>query len=217
MMQGDRDTGGDMVRIAVLASGRGSNFEALCRGDTGRGRVVLLLTDNPDAPVLKRAVELGVEAMHVSPGKYRTRFSESAEENWTGIMRDRGIQLVCLAGLMRIIKGPMISEFSGRIMNIHPSLLPSFPGLDAQEQALAYGVMISGCTVHYVDAGVDTGPIILQRSVPVLDDDDVRSLSGRILEQEHVAYSQAVKLHCDGRLSISGRRVLSGLKRGDVL
>jgi phosphoribosylglycinamide formyltransferase-1 len=201
---------GDPVGIAVLASGRGSNFEALCRGDTGCGRVSLLLSDNPEAPVLQRASDLGVEAMYVPPGKYRTRFELSAEEEWVGILRDRGIGLVCLAGLMRILKGPLLSEYSGRIMNIHPSLLPSFPGLNAQAQALDYGVKVSGCTVHYVDAGVDTGPIIIQRTVPVLDTDDVGTLSKRILEQEHQAYPLAVRLHCEGLLSVQARRVSAG-------
>lgn len=196
------------VKIAVLASGRGSNYAALCRGDTGRGRVALLITDNADAPVLKKALSMGVEALYISPGKYRTRFSAEGEEEWTRAMKDRGIELVCLAGLMRIIKGPMFDGYSGRIMNIHPSLLPSFPGLNAQKQALEYGVKVSGCTVHYVDRGIDTGPVILQRTVEVLDDDTEDSLSGRILRQEHIAYSEAVRLHCEGKLNIRGRQVV---------
>ena len=199
-------SGNDTARIAVLASGRGSNFRALCEGDTGRGRVALVLSDVPDAPVLKRAGQLGVEALHMHPGKYRTRFELDREAEWTDAMRDRGVELVCLAGLMRILKGPMLSAYRGRIMNIHPSLLPSFPGLHAQRQALEYGVKVSGCTVHYVDEGVDTGPIIVQRQVPVMDDDDEESLSERILEQEHIAYPLAVKLHCGGGLVVKGRR-----------
>lgn len=197
----------DTVRIAVLASGRGSNFEALCRGDTGRGRVTLLLTDNPDAPVLERAERLGVEALYISPGRYRTRFGTEAEEEWASTMRSRNIGLVCLAGLMRIIKGPILREFRGCVMNIHPSLLPAFPGLNAQDQALEYGVKVSGCTVHYVDEGIDTGPVILQKVVPVMDYDDAETLSARILEQEHLAYPEAVRLHCAGRIRINGRRV----------
>ena len=119
---------------------------------------------------------------------------------WTRLLMDRGIELVCLAGLMRIIKGSMLEEYQGRIMNIHPSLLPSFPGLNAQKQALDYGVRITGCTVHYVNAGVDTGPIILQKAVHVKDDDTVETLSERILQQEHIAYSEAVRLYCSGVL-----------------
>lgn len=196
------------VKIAVLASGRGSNFEALCSGDTGRGRVALLLTDNADAQVLDKALSVGVEAHYISPGKYRTKFAEEGEEEWTQMMKERGIELICLAGLMRIIKGPMLDAYRGSIMNIHPSLLPSFPGLNAQKQALDYGVKVSGCTVHYVDRGVDTGPVILQRTVEVMDDETEASLSRRILREEHIAYSQAVRLHCGGELNIRGRQVV---------
>jgi phosphoribosylglycinamide formyltransferase 1 len=194
------------VRVAVLASGRGSNFEALCRGNTGRGRISLLLTDNPNAPVLEKAALFGVKAFYSNPGKYRTKFGLKEEEEWTRILKGRGIELVCLAGLMRIIKGPMLEEYSGRILNIHPSLLPSFPGLNAQKQALDYGVKVSGCTVHYVDAGVDSGPVVLQKAVCVQDNDTVESLSERILIQEHLAYSEAVSLHCSGNCSVDGRR-----------
>jgi len=145
-------------RIAVLGSGRGSNFEALVRGDTGSGRIALLLTDNPTAPVLERASALGINGRFIHPGKYRTRFGIPEEENWVKYMKDEGIELVCLAGLMRLIKGPMIEAYRNRIMNIHPALLPAFPGLDSQQRALEYGVKLAGCTVHYVDEGTDTGP-----------------------------------------------------------
>ena len=195
------------LRIAVLASGRGSNFEALCKGDTGKGRVSLLITDNEEADVLAKASTAGVEAVYMTPGKYRTKFGEAEEREWTCFLMDRGIELICLAGLMRIIKGPMLEEYQGRIMNIHPSLLPSFPGLHAQKQALDYGVRITGCTVHYVNAGVDTGPIILQKAVRVKDDDTVETLSGRILKQEHIAYSEAVRLYCSGVLATSERDI----------
>jgi phosphoribosylglycinamide formyltransferase-1 len=200
----DKNEKGRILRIAVLASGRGSNFEALCSGDTGDGRISLLITDNEKADVLLRASLSGVEALYMSPGKYRTKFGEAEERKWTRLMLDRGIELVCLAGLMRIIKGSMLEEFRGRIINIHPSLLPSFPGLHAQKQALEYGVRITGCSVHYVDAGVDTGPIILQKVVHVKDDDTVETLSGRILEKEHIAYSEAVRLYCNGVPAVSG-------------
>ncbi|MEN8209376.1 MAG: phosphoribosylglycinamide formyltransferase, partial [Candidatus Fermentibacteria bacterium] len=162
---------------------------------------------------LKRASELGVEAHYMSPGRYRTKFGEAEEREWTRFMVDRGIELVCLAGLMRIIKGSMLEEFRGRIINIHPSLLPSFPGLHAQKQALDYGVRITGCTVHYVDAGVDTGPILLQKAVNVQDDDTVETLSDRILLQEHIAYSEAVRLYCRDVSSASGRLHLRASER----
>jgi len=196
-----------MTSIAVLASGRGSNFEALCRADTGPGRIALLLTDVPDAPVLAIAEKYGVEALYLDPGNFRTRFSLDAEHVWVDTLRDRDIGLICLAGLMRILKGPLLEAFEGRIMNIHPSLLPSFPGLGSQKQALDYGVRISGCTVHYVDKGTDTGPVVIQRTVDVLQSDDAESLSARILEQEHLAYPAAVSLHCGGKLQIDGRCV----------
>ena len=204
----EKETGA--VRIAVLASGRGSNFDALCRGDTGNGRVSLLISDNKEAEVLRKASALGVEALYISPGKYRTRFGEQEEAEWVRVMNDRKIGLVCLAGLMRILKGPILDEYSGRIINIHPSLLPSFPGLHAQKQALDYGVRITGCTVHCVDAGVDTGQIILQKAVQVRDDDTVETLSDRILKQEHQVYSEAVKLLCGGVPDADGRHKFTG-------
>jgi phosphoribosylglycinamide formyltransferase-1 len=197
-------------RVAVLASGRGSNFEALVRGDTGSGRISLLVTDNPEAPALRLAEELGVESVYLFPGKYRTRFGIPEEEAWASHLRDRGIELVCLAGLMRLLKGPLLEAYPGAIMNIHPALLPSFPGLNSQERALEYGVRFAGCTVHYVDEGTDTGPIILQSVVPVLPGDTPGELSGRILAEEHRIYPEAVRLHCAGRLTVQGRRVMIG-------
>lgn len=187
------------TKIAVLASGTGSNFRALVNGDTGPGRVDILLSDNENAGALKLAAELGVDSRYLYPGKYRTKFGTREEEYWAEFLLNRGIQLVCLAGLMRIIKGPLLDAFHGRIMNIHPSLLPAFPGLDAQGQAFRYGVKIAGCTVHYVDGGTDTGPIILQESVPVLDSDQRDSLAARILLKEHEIYSKGVKAHFLGR------------------
>lgn len=197
----------DRKRVAVMASGRGSNFEALCRGDTGTGEVVLLLSDRKDARVLERAAELGVRSAVIDPGSYRTRMGIPEEERCARTLEDEGIDLVCLAGFMRMLKGPLLEAYDGRIMNIHPALLPAFPGLEAQRQAFEYGVKYSGCTVHYVDAGMDTGPIILQEVVEVLDEDTVSSLSARILEREHVIYPRAVKLHCAGRLRVDGRKV----------
>lgn len=194
-------------RVAVMASGRGSNFEALCRGDTGLGEVVLLISDRKDARVLERASDLKVRSMVIDPGSYRTRMGIPEEEECARMMTEEGIDLVCLAGFMRMLKGPILEAFERRIMNIHPALLPAFPGLEAQRQALEYGVKYSGCTVHYVDAGMDTGPIILQSAVEVLDDDTVTSLSARILEREHVTYPRAVKLHCAGKLRVEGRKV----------
>jgi len=189
----------DSVKIAVLASGTGSNFKALVEGDTAPGVIDVLVTDNEYAGALQLADELGIQGKYMYPGKFRTRFGKQEEKQWADFLLSRDIQLVCLAGLMRILKGPLLEAFHGRILNIHPSLLPAFPGLDAQGQAFRYGVKVAGCTVHYVDQGTDTGPIILQRAVPVYESDTRDSLAARILTEEHRIYSEAVKAHCEGR------------------
>lgn len=189
------------VPVGVLASGRGSNFAALVRGDTAPGFVRVLLTDNPEAPVLRLARDLGVEGHYLYPGPRRTCFDTACEKEWAQFLLARGVELVCLAGLMRVLKGPLLDAFPGRILNIHPSLLPSFPGLDAQGQAVRHGVKVSGCTVHYVDRGVDTGTILLQTPVRVRPSDDGGSLAKRILRAEHALYPKAVKLHLQRGLS----------------
>lgn len=198
------------MRIGVLASGRGSNFTAVCesieRGDIDAD-VVVLVCNKPGAGVIEAARVRGIETVVIeSAGKSPGEFDRKVVE----ILKLRGVELVLLTGFMRIVGKTILDAFPLRIMNIHPSLLPSFAGLDAQKQALEYGIKIAGCTVHFVDAGVDTGPIILQRSVPVLDDDTVETLSKRILAEEHRAYPQAVKLFVEGKLRIEGRKVLIG-------
>lgn len=195
------------MRIAVLASGRGSNFEALCHADLGPGRVVLLVCDRPGAPVADMARRLGVEVLDLDPGPKRTVLSPESEARLAEELVNRGTGLVCLAGFMRMLKGPVLSAFRGRIMNIHPSLLPAFPGLDSQRRALEYGVKIAGCTVHYVDEGMDTGPIIAQAAVEVREGDGPEDLAARILSREHEIFPLAVRLHCEGRLALVGRRV----------
>jgi phosphoribosylglycinamide formyltransferase-1 len=192
------------VKIAVLASGRGSNFQALCSADLGPGRVSLLLSDRSEAPALGLARMSGVEALFLDPGPKRTVFSPEAELEWARALEDRGIELVCLAGLMRMLRHGLLTAYGGRMLNIHPSLLPAFPGLHAQRQALARGVKVSGCTVHYVDPGMDSGPIVMQAAVPVLEGDTEETLSQRILEKEHSIYPEAVRLHCEGRLRLDG-------------
>jgi phosphoribosylglycinamide formyltransferase-1 len=184
------------ARIAVLASGRGSNLGALTNAfgpEDPLGRIALVVSDKPGAAALERAREAGIEARHVAWSD-RDSFEREVER----LLRERGIDLLCLGGFMRLLSPGFVAAHAGRIMNIHPSLLPSFPGLHAHRQALQAGVAESGCTVHFVDEGIDTGPIVLQRSVPVLPDDDEVLLAERILEQEHIAYPEAV------------RRVLSG-------
>lgn len=197
------------VRVGVLASGRGSNFEALWRaqeaGELG-ARLAVLVCDRADAPVLQLARRLGVAAQCIDPGTRRARLPEAVESEIVRALRDQRVDLVCLAGFMRIVGRPLLTAFPDAVLNIHPSLLPSFPGLAAPRQALEHGVKVTGCTVHFVDAGVDSGPIVAQASVPVRADDDEASLAARILEQEHQIYARAVRLWADGRLLVHGRR-----------
>ena len=192
-----------------MLSGRGSNFEAIYQNSIKPGanyEVVVVVSDKKEARGLERARELGIEAFHVSPKELKPK--EVYEGKILEILRARGVELVCLAGYMRIVGETLLSAFKGRVMNIHPALLPSFPGLDAQHQALDYGVKISGCTVHFVDSGVDTGPIILQHAVEVSESDTVDSLGQRILAQEHQLFSRAITLFFQDRLKIQGRKVI---------
>lgn len=195
--------------IAVLLSGRGSNFVAIVRASRAAGAnfaVRLAISDRGNAAGLKKAARLGIPTHHVDsksfPDKaaYETRLCE--------LLESERIDLVCLAGYMRLAGPVLLGRFPGRIMNIHPALLPSFPGLDAQAQAQRYGVKVSGCTVHFVDAGTDSGPIIAQKAVALRPGDDLETLSRRILRQEHRLYPQAISLFFAGRLQIAGRTVI---------
>jgi len=200
----------DSVRVGVLASGRGSNFGALAlaaAAGTMAARVVCLASDNPAAPALRIAARHGIPAQVFDPGSRRAHLAPAAEEELVRLLGHHRVDLVCLAGFMRIIGRTLLAAFPGAILNIHPSLLPSFPGLDPQRQALAHGVKVSGCTVHLVDAGVDAGPIVLQAAVAVLEDDTPETLAARILEREHEIYPQAVDLWAAGRLRLEDRRV----------
>ena len=195
-------------RAAVLLSGRGTNFEALFKDSLERDsgyRIVLVLSDCPDAPGLLRAGEYGIEAIHVDP----THFASRRDFNRKLLMElnEHSIDLVCLAGYMRILGREVVRAYPHRILNIHPSLLPAFSGLDAQLQALEYGVRYSGCTVHFVDEGLDSGPVVLQQCVEVLRGDSVDSLSQRILTEEHRLFPRAVRLFFAGRLVVEGRQV----------
>ena len=192
----------------MLASGRGSNFGAIVEAtEAGRlpATVALLVSDRPGARVLELARAHRVEARVVDASEYPSR--EAFDKALLALLEQRGVGLVCLAGYMRILTGTFVRHFEGRLLNIHPSLLPAFPGLHPQRQALAHGVKVSGATVHFVDEGVDTGPIVLQAAVPVLDDDTEESLADRILVEEHRIYPAAVRLFAEGRLRVEGRRV----------
>ena len=201
----------ELLRVGVLASGRGSNFEALLRAvEAGRvpAVIVALVSDRAQAPALDIARSRSIEALVLDPKQYPSR--EAHEKAIIAALDERRVGLVCQAGYMRIL-GPAYSEhFRGRALNIHPSLLPAFPGLHAQRQALDHGVRVAGATVHFVDEGVDTGPIVLQAAVPVLPGDTEETLSRRILAEEHRIYPEAVRLFAEGRLRIDGRRVHIG-------
>jgi len=204
------------LSIGVLASGRGSNFQAIIDSiESGYlpAAASVLITDNPDAYAIKRAENHNIEALVVKPGDYPDRnayYSDIADK-----LQKRNVELVVLAGFMRVVGKALIDRFPNRVMNIHPALLPSFPGLHGQKQAVDYGVKLSGCTVHFVDEGVDTGPIIIQAAVPVYHDDTEDTLSSRILRQEHRIFPYAIKLFAEGRISVAGRKVIITGNRED--
>ena len=197
-----------MKRIAVLASGRGSNFEAIAR-NVREGKleaeISALVVNNPEARALEIARQYGVHAITL-PSK------GIDSDTYAAMVRDAlaplRVDLICLAGFMRRVGAPLLEAYPMRILNIHPSLLPAFPGLNVQQQAIDYGVKISGCTVHFVDAGLDTGPIVAQAAVPVLDDDTAETLAARILVEEHRIYTEAIALVLSGHWRLEGRRVL---------
>ena len=200
--------GEERLRIGVLASGRGSNFEAIARAVASGfvpATLEVLIVDRPGAAALERAREHRVEAVCIDPREHSGR--EAHEKAVIAALDERRVGLVCLAGYMRLLSDGFVRHFEGRLMNIHPSLLPSFPGLHPQRQALRHGVKLAGATVHFVDEGVDTGPIVLQAAVPVRDDDTEETLAERILVEEHRIYPEAIRLFAQGRLSTEGRRV----------
>lgn len=195
------------MNVAVLASGTGSNFQALVTalGQEGPAAVTVLVCNVPGAPVLDRAKALQVPAVVLDHRTWPSR--EAYDEALVGELAARGVELVCLAGYMRLLTPRFVSAFPGRLVNVHPALLPSFPGLHAVRQALAAGVRVAGCTVHFVDEGADTGPIIAQAAVPVLPDDDERSLAARIHQEEHRLLPAVVKAIARGDVRLEGRTV----------
>jgi len=207
-----------ILKIGVLASGRGSNFQAIIDSiEIGylKAKISVLISDNPEAFALERAKRHNIESLVITPKDFPDKdsyYSHIAKE-----LKLRDVGLVILAGFMRVVGRSLIQEFPNKIMNIHPAILPSFPGLHGQKQALQYGVKISGCTVHFVDNGIDTGPIIIQAAVPVYADDTEESLSERILKQEHKIFPLAIKLFAEGRLSVEGRKVIIRASREDTV
>jgi phosphoribosylglycinamide formyltransferase 1 len=196
------------LRVGVLASGRGSNFQSMVEAaEEGRipAEIVVLLSDRREAGALAIARAHGIAAEVVEPPEHPGR--EAHDKTLVDLLEARRVGLVCLAGYMRILGAAFVEHFRGRLLNIHPSLLPAFPGLHAQRQALEHGVGVAGATVHFVDEGTDTGPIVLQAAVPVLPDDTEATLSARILAAEHRIYPEAIRLFAEGRLRVEGRRV----------
>ena len=198
-------------RLGVLGSGKGSNFVALADAIAAGmlpAQFAVVLSDVETAGILAHARERNFPAHHIPPGKFRTKLEEEAEHAFVEALRAAQVDLIVLAGFMRVLKGELLRAFEGRIVNVHPSLLPSFPGLEAWKQALDHGVKVAGCTVHYVDAGVDSGAIIGQQTVPVLDQDTAESLHGRIHAAEHELYPKCVAAIARGEISVQGRRVI---------
>ena len=197
-----------MKNIGILLSGRGSNFEAIADSiQAGRlpAEISIVISNRADAPGLEAARRRGLNAKLI-PSKGRQREEHDAE--MIAALKEAGVDLICLAGYMRLLSPAFIRAFPNRILNIHPSLLPAFPGLEAPKQAIEYGAKVSGCTVHFVDETLDNGPVILQKTVPVLESDDEHSLAARILEQEHIAYTEALRLLLSGEVEVSGRKVV---------
>ena len=202
-----------MKNLGILLSGRGSNFiaiaDSVAAGRIPDAHIAVVISNRADAPGQEIARHRGLNAV-VIPSKGKPR--EEHDREVVSALLDNQVDLICLAGYMRLLSPWFVRQFPGKILNIHPSLLPAFPGLEAQQQALAYGVKVTGCTVHFVDEELDHGAIIVQKIVPVLDTDDERTLAARILEQEHIAYSEAIRIVLEGKYKIAGRRIVQSQK-----
>ena len=204
-------TNGQKFRLGVLGSGKGSNFAAIagaCASGKIPAEVALVVSDAESAGILSLARDRKIPAKFIPPGKFRTKLDEEAERAFVSALQEAKVDLIVLAGFMRVLKGDFLRAFEGRIVNIHPSLLPSFPGLEAWKQALNHGVKVTGCTVHFVDAGVDSGAIIGQQTVPVFDNDTPESLIQRIHTAEHELYPKCVAAIARGEISVAGRTVI---------
>ena len=202
-----------IFKLAILVSGYGSNLQAIIDNIESNylsAEIALVLSNVKNAFALERGKKHGLETIFLDPKTFTNR--DDYEDKMIEILQSKSIDLICLAGFMRILSKKFIQAFPKKIINIHPSLLPAFPGLNVQKKALEYGVKFSGCTVHFVNEEVDGGPIILQSTVPILDEDDTESLSGKILEQEHIIYPEAIRLIIEKKLTFSGRRVLRKIK-----
>jgi phosphoribosylglycinamide formyltransferase-1 len=208
-----------MHSLAILLSGRGSNFvaiaDSIAAGRIRDAKIAVVISNKPDAPGISTARDRGLNAV-VIPSKGKPR--EDHDREVVAALKQHNVDLICLAGYMRLLSPWFVQQFPRRILNIHPSLLPAFPGLEAQEQAFAYGVKVTGCTVHFVDEELDHGAIIVQKTVPALDDDEEHTLAARILEQEHIAYTEAINIVLGGKSTVIGRRLVTDVtsKRGGI-
>jgi len=202
-----------MKNLGILLSGRGSNFvaiaDSIAAGRIPDARIAAVISNRADAPGLETARQRGLNALVISS---RNKPREEHDREVVSALLDSKVDLICLAGYMRLLSPWFVQQFPAKILNIHPSLLPAFPGLEAQQQAFAYGVRVSGCTVHFVDEELDHGAILVQKTVPVLDSDDEHTLAARILEQEHIAYPEAIRIVLEGKFEIAGRRIVKGQK-----
>ncbi len=199
---------GKKFKLAILGSGHGSNMAAIaeaCRTGQVPAEMAIVISDVEGAGILTRAGERGIRAEHIAPGKFRTKLDEAAEQTYIAALQQARVDLIVLAGFMRILKGDFLRAFPERVVNIHPALLPSFPGLEAWKQALDYGVKVTGCTVHFVDQGIDTGPILGQQTVPVLDDDSPATLHERIQQAERDLYPAMIAALLRGEIQVRGR------------
>jgi len=202
---------GNKFRLGVLGSGKGTNFISIalaCAAGKIPAEIAMVLSDVESAGILTRASERKIPSHYIPPGKFRTKLDEDAERAYVEALQMLQVDLIVLAGFMRVLKGGFLRAFEGRIVNIHPSLLPAFPGLEAWKQALDHGVKVTGCTVHFVDAGVDAGPIVGQQAVPVLDNDTSEVLHRRIQAAEHELYPKCIAAIASGEITVAGRRVM---------
>ncbi|MFC1498223.1 phosphoribosylglycinamide formyltransferase [Verrucomicrobiota bacterium] len=199
------------LRVGVLGSGKGSNLQALIDAVEKKeinAEISCVISDVEDAYILERAEKHGIPAEFVSAAPFKTKLDDEGEQKYIDVLKKHGSNAVALAGFMRIVKPGLLAAFPQRVLNIHPSLLPAFPGMESWKQALDYGAKVAGCTVHIVDEGMDTGPILIQKSVPILEDDTAESLHARIQVQEHIAYPEAIELLAQNKTSVNGRRVV---------
>lgn len=200
-----------MIKLGVLGSGAGTNFEEIAKkiaaGGIKNAEIAVVISDVRDAKILEKAEKMGLKALYLPADDFKTKLDGPQEAEYIRVLKENGVDYVILAGFMRMVKKGLLEAFPMKVVNIHPALLPAFPGLESWKQALDHGAKLAGCTIHFVDAGMDSGPIIAQSAVPVLDDDTPQSLHARIQEQEHIWFPKVIGWLAEGRVSVEGRKV----------